>query len=139
MNVVDEILARRNCGSVHCGISSKAHPALADLAREFGLADDPALYRQIDSAAARRLLERILHQDLAYDSEVMPIDEASDLAGRFMAYFETVDTLYYTNGTFHELQRNGTSWNPVTEATFDTGVLAISAERAGCLWVEDED
>lgn len=33
----------------------------------------------------------------------------------------------------------GAGWNPVTEATFDTGVIAIGHDRSLCVWVEDED
>ncbi len=30
-------------------------------------------------------------------------------------------------------------WMPATDATFDTGILAISSNRCACLWIEDED
>jgi len=53
---------------------------------------------------------------------------------------------FFTNGTFHEESRElgsnvtqGPGWNPVTEATFDTGVIVVAKRSAACLWVEDED
>jgi hypothetical protein len=81
---------------------------------------------------------------LAYDYEIMPADRAEEFSDRFLAQFGTDHIRYFTNGTFHERPRpRGTkavvSWNSVTSATFDTGVLIIGPQRSGCLWVEDED
>jgi len=137
VEVAAEIRAARRFGVIHCGVSARPSPALAELATEFGLAPDLASYEEIDSSAARRLAELVLSEDLAYNAEVMPAARAADLAGRFLAQFGTEGVRYYTNGTFHE--GRGASWDPVTAATFDTGVLVIGPRSSGCLWVEDED
>jgi hypothetical protein len=144
VDVVAEIHEARDCGVVHCGLSAQPSPALAELASEFELAADPANYWEIDAAAARRLAELILNQDMAYNSEIMPPSRASELADRFLAQFGTHGVRFYTNGTFHEgrgpkLGSPSAGWNPVTAATFDTGILVIGRHRSGCLWVEDED
>ena len=113
-----------------------------ELAREFGLADDPSNYKEIDAAAAWRLIQLILHQDLAYNAEVMPAGRAAELANQFLVQFSTDGVRFFTNGTFHEARGvtwSGVNWNPVTAATFDTGVLVIGSRVSGCLWVEDED
>jgi hypothetical protein len=142
--VVAEIHAARDCGVVHCGVSAHPSPSLAEVAAEFGLAPDLASYKEIDAASARRLAELVLNQDMAYNAEIMPADRAAELAGRFLAQFGTDGVRYYTNGTFHEprgpkLTWSGAGWDPVTEATFDTGVLVLGPGCSGCLWVEDED
>lgn len=144
MDVVDEILAVRDCGVVHCGVSSHPSLSLAELATEFGLATDLASYKEIDAESARWLAELVLNQDMAYNSEIIPAVRAAELAGRFLAQFGTEGVRYYTNGTFHEgrgqkLTWSGASWDPVTAATFDTGVLILGSRCSGCLWVEDED
>jgi hypothetical protein len=129
MGVVDEIESAREDGIVHCGLSSQASPSVAELAAEFGLSRDPGVYREIDAA---------------YNSEIIPLPRAAELADRFLDQFGTDGVRYYTNGTFHEargpsLTWSGASWNPATEATFDTGVLVVGPNGSGCLWVEDED
>ncbi len=129
---------------VHCGLSSKPSPSLPELAREFALADDPGNYREIDSTAARRLMQMLLHQDLAYNAEILPMDRASELVAAFLAQFGVEGVQFFTNGTFHEALGpkstfHGASWNPATAATFDTGVLILGPRCSGCLWVEDED
>lgn len=144
MNIADEIIAARDCGVVHCGLSSHTSPSLSELASEFGLAPDPANYREIDAASARWLVESVLNQDMAYGAEVIPSGRARELADTFLSQFSRQQVRFFTNGSFHErrgtkLVWSGAAWNPVTKATFDTGVLILGPQSSGCLWVEDED
>ena len=144
MNITDEIIAARNCGVVHCGFSSLVSPSLAELASQFGLSADPANYREIDEASARWLIEMVLNQDMAYNAEILPADRAVELADRFLSPFRAQEVRFFTNGSFHEargpkLTWSGASWNPATQATFDTGVMILGPKFSACLWVEDED
>ena len=144
MEVVAEILVARDCGIVHCGVSSQPSPPLAELAAEFGLAPDLASYREIDADSARWLAKSVLNQDMAYSAQIMSVARAAELADQFLAQFGTEGARFYTNGDFHESRRqkltlSDVAWNPVTSATFDTGVLIIGLQYSGCLWVEDED
>ena len=146
MTVADDIVGGRIYGVVRCGLSEKAAPpTLAELVRQFGLGDDPASYKEIDETAARYLIHLVLHRDMAYNAEVMPLARAVELADQFLAQFGP-DTRNFSNGSWHlppvvrpDAVACGPSWNPVTTATFDTGVLAIGQARSGCLWIEDED
>jgi hypothetical protein len=145
MTECDEIITARKYGSVRCGLSSQPSPTVQELAREFGLRDEPSCYKEIEESSARRLVCLVLHRDLAYSAEIMLERRATELADRFFAQFGP-GARYFTNGTFHEKSRRlsesvtaGASWAPVTEATFDTGVLIIAPGCSGCLWVEDED
>jgi hypothetical protein len=78
----------------------------------------------------------ILYEDLAYHVELMPHTDAQLLAGAFVAQFEA-PARYFTNGEFV----NGTlsQFTPMTEATFNTGIVVLGLSSAGILWVEDED
>ena len=127
MAVTEDILAARRYGVVHCGVSSRPSPTLDELAREFGLRDDPVAYREIDESAARESVKRLLHRDQAYDAEMMPEPEAARLTEAFFAQFGS-GARFFTN-----------NWCPATDATFDEGVLVLGAQRCGCFWVEDED
>jgi hypothetical protein len=94
--------------------------------------------------SAMRLIQLILHEDLAFETAIIPTDLAAELAQRYLTQFGIVGARYYTNGDFYEdsaTRPGGTShsWSPTTEATFDTGVLVIGPVRSGCIWVEDED
>jgi hypothetical protein len=127
MGICDDIRAARRVGVVHCGIVPRTAATAAELAREFGLRDDPTCYREIDEAAARASVRRLLHRDLAYDAEVIPESQAARLTDRFFAPFGA-GTRFFTDNAC-----------PATDATFDEGVLLLGPDRSGCFWVEDED
>ena len=131
MAVVDDILAERDCGIVHCGVSRFGHKDALELAKEFGLKDDPAAFRPVAAARAVSLVASILHKDMAYSQPLMTAERAKALAEQFLAQFGA-DARFLSNGW-------PGGWNPATDATFDSGVLVIGNERSGCLWVEDED
>src|SRR5262249_45338630 len=124
MAITEDILAARRFGVVHCGLSSSPAPTVAELAREFGLREGQECYREIDEPSARESVQRLLHRDLAYSAEIMPEGQAKQLAERFFAQFGT-GARFFTN-----------NWCPVTDATFDEGVLVIGPQRSGCMWVE---
>jgi hypothetical protein len=66
----------------------------------------------------------------------MSLEVAERLARRFLDLFPE-GAVFMTNGTI--ALPGGGAWSPLTAATFDTGVIAISSARVGLLWVEDED
>ena len=143
--ICEDIIDARNCGHVRCGLSALAEPTVTDLAREFRLRDDATIYKEIDATAASRLIQTILQKDMAYGCRIMSTELSAELAAAFMQQFGS-GARYFTNGTYH-VQRvqlsptvwTGPSWDPATEATFDTGVLVIGQAGSGCLWIEDED
>lgn len=135
-----EVRRLRRAGVVHAGTTRAT--TLREVAVAFGLKPDEATYQAIDRSEARTLVIRVLHQNLAYSSTLMRLPDAEALADRVLAEFPPDETRYFTNGTWHAWRRDGrwtASWNPATEATFDTGVLFVGAARSGVIWVEDED
>jgi hypothetical protein len=130
VSVVDDIFAERKWGVVHCGVSVLGHTDTLQLAKEFGLGNDPASFEEIAASDAIRLVTSILHKDMAYSQPCMSENRAKELAVQFFAQFGS-QARYFSNGW-------PGGWNPATDATFDTGVL-VTGDRSGCLWVEDED
>jgi hypothetical protein len=113
--------------------------SVAEVARAFGLADDGAIYRSIDSVEANAIATHVLHADLAYGSEIMSVSDAADLWRQFVALFDGQNVGFVTNVGPESGSWTTFSWTPATPATFDMGVLVVGATKAGCLWVEDED
>lgn len=128
MPITDDILAARRAAAVRCGLSSLTAPSIAELAREFGLWDDEEAYEEVDEATAKLTICLLLHLDMAYESEMMPLSRAEQLTEEFFAQFG-VGSRFYTNNDV----------SSATEATFDKGILISGPDRSGCLWVEDED
>ncbi len=52
-DINSKIVNTRRRGVVRCGLSSTRAPTLGELARQFGLHDDPTYYREIDITSAR--------------------------------------------------------------------------------------
>jgi hypothetical protein len=148
--------AARACGVVHI-----AERARADLARaavgEFAVISEPrgvadALARGLGFRAlgpgwqelargeARATLAAVLARNLAYETALMAEAEAYGLADEFLGRFGT-GARFFTNGDLGTRAAGVPSagWDPLTEATFDTGVVVVDADRAALFWFEDED
>jgi hypothetical protein len=97
----------------------------------------PEAWTSLSAPEALEAATRVLHSDLVYDLPVMKRDLAEELARRLIECFGD-GAAFVTNGTF-ALDRTGGGWSPLTDAAFDSGVIGVSAERVGMLWVEDED
>jgi len=131
-DICDRIRRERRAGSTRCGVIA-GKMTVAEAARAFGLADD-AMYRSIDRAEADGIATRVLAVDLAYDSQIMGSSDAAELWRKFMALFVGQNVEFVTNASAQP-----GAWSSATPATFDMGILVIGANKAGCLWVEDED
>jgi hypothetical protein len=146
MGLWERIAASREGYGVHCGVRLEIYQAPDLLAREFGLRSEPNIYRQVDAETARHILRKLLHKDMAYGSELLPISEANALANEFIELFSNLDPRFYTNGNWQLPPKQtashvwkGNTWNPATDATFDAGILVLGNQLSGCAWFEDED
>jgi hypothetical protein len=97
----------------------------------------PDAWTELDPRSALEVATRVLHTDLAYDTPMMTIELAEALAGRFVACCGE-GASFVTNGSLAQ-RGTGGAWSPLTEATFDTGIIGVSLTRIGMLWVQDED
>lgn len=124
------------------GIANVAVSSAGEAAGLFGLATAPRIYRRVSREEARAVLLCVLEKDMAYRCELMTADAAASLADAFLGSFDAARASYFTNGD-HGLPRDtfghGPTWNPATDATFDTGILVLDAGRVGCAWFMDED
>jgi hypothetical protein len=94
-------------------------------------------WRSIDRSRALRCLQLILHHDLAYEQPFMERETAHIIAESFLGLFSLAHARYYTNGSFEEDSTEG--WDPITDSTFDHGVVACDHESIGIIWAQDED
>ena len=94
-----------------------------------------------DKEFAKSILEIILWKDLAYGEMTMQRNEASYFVNSFFDSFGK-SVRCFTNSTWEYDQNQEpklTSWYSLTKATFDCGLLIIGYDKAGAIWVEDED
>lgn len=148
--VCDAITRQRKYGHPTCAVDDRTAAAdarnflavLDEFVASFGFTGLGDAWIEINIQAGKALVREILYKDLAYGSAMMPENEAAMLTERFFALFDA-SVRCFTNGNLVVRDANPTevpgSWDPITEATFDAGVVCLSSSRIGILWVEDED
>lgn len=103
---------------------------------QFGLKADPSLLVAHDTESAYAILVSLLWKDMAYEDECMPQTQAQAFAQQVFAEHATLGSKYYSNGNVAK----GESWNPLTESTFDAGLIITSDDNLYfCIWFQDED
>lgn len=141
MSIESSILAAR--GEHHIvGNRTWNGGSVEEAARQFGLFSSPGIYFEVTAREAEAVLGAVLHADMAFHYEVVPLDQAARLAEAFIGQFSHEAAKFYTNGEYgrpRERSGFGPNWTPATSATFDTGVLVVSADRIACAWFTDED
>ncbi|OCQ23795.1 hypothetical protein A7985_07600 [Pseudoalteromonas luteoviolacea] len=106
----------------------------------FGLAPIPGYLEECDFNYAVEVVKTILWKDLAYGVELVKESVAIKNATYLVEQFFDENTKIYTNGNWANYHTIGSrSCNPLTNATFDAGVLFVGQKHAACIWVEDED
>ena len=102
---------------------------------------------EISESDAERIATGVLHRDLAYGAELIPLAEAEELASALIALVPLPMTCF-TNGdwvdAFDADRDSGESlesvgFDPISDATLDAGIVCVSEEVTLLLWVEDED
>jgi hypothetical protein len=141
VDILAEIVAARRSGRVHAALRLRNGREVGELLAAFGLSPKVSALNPVDLELAQRIAVLVLSQDLAYGTQLIPPAEAARLAAAFMALFAGTKVDCFTNASLSEDDGRLTvkAWTPLTDATFDAGIIVLSTERAGCLWVEDED
>nr|WP_322715141.1 hypothetical protein [Nostoc sp. ChiSLP03a]MDZ8216456.1 hypothetical protein [Nostoc sp. ChiSLP03a] len=95
-------------------------------------------WKEIYQAAAQKILALVLTKDLAYSSKIMAIEEAEKISTKMFNFFQN-PCKFFTNAVFANNYSALSAWDSLTDATFDTGIIFVSATLIGILWVKDED
>lgn len=120
-------------------------PTLLDsFVTRFGFLGINDRWNEIEFLNARRIMFRIVRTDLAYDLPQVPEEVANTLVEEIIKTLDAdVGSRYFTNGEYYKpISRApgiGPSWQPITNATFDSGVVVLADQSIGLVWVEDED
>lgn len=130
------LLKTRDAGQGRYALLATASLTRAAILAAFGLAPTPDALTQISAEHAEQILTTLLWKDAAYNIELMPRAEAAALAKTFLDHHAIPAATFHTN----QSQTFPGAWNPLTNATFDSGILILRPDDiAACLWFEDED
>ncbi|MBK9977321.1 MAG: hypothetical protein IPP20_05225 [Gemmatimonadetes bacterium] len=149
MNPVTDIRERRNVGRVSCALIphtlSESAMDLADRAvQSVGLRALEDAWLEISESDAESIATGILHRDLAYHTEIMPLALAAELASELLSQVPQPMTCF-TNGDWAEAfsenleSLDSVGFDPISDAALDAGIICVGDGVTALLWVEDED
>ncbi|BAZ33190.1 hypothetical protein NIES4074_57000 [Cylindrospermum sp. NIES-4074] len=95
-------------------------------------------WKPINQTAAKKILTLIMTKDLAYGGEIMSLPVATALIVKLFNFFPG-DRQFFTNASFENDYTSISTWDSITKATFDTGIIIVGNNRIGILWAKDED
>ncbi|MEP6763828.1 MAG: hypothetical protein ABJB66_05915 [Gemmatimonadaceae bacterium] len=150
MNTIKRIQERRDAGNTTCAtlptVDREDYRAKADrIATVHHLQPLGEAWLEISGYDAHMIAAAVLHRDLAHQSEIMSHAEAVELAE---AFFDLAPEPHvcFTNGAWADLfdeenesVSDSVSFDPISNATFDAGVICVGDGVTAILWVEDED
>jgi hypothetical protein len=95
---------------------------------------------EIEENWAVELLAWLFEHTMAYDTKLMADAEASEFAGRFLALLPN-DRRWFSTGTERMSSQDPrpNPSDPLTDHTFDAGVVVVGGGRAWIAWFTDED
>ncbi len=145
---IRENIGKRDAGLVHFEIrsrkdfsSTKDTAAIDEFVSELNHKKLDSLWKTFNKYDAERLLTSILHKDMAYQYECMEIGLARSTMRSFFDLFSDA-ARFYSNAEFRP-ESGGlvsvSSHQAITNATFDSGIVAIDDNHVGFIWIEDED
>ena len=131
------LIAARRFGEIRYSVASEPTGSHSRLLGKFGLTPDESLLIEHCRNSALQILITLLWKDMAYEGECMPRHEAESLAQQILSEHESPGSRYFSNGNIAK----GESWNPLTESTFDAGLVVTDpvGQNHFCIWFQDED
>jgi hypothetical protein len=118
-------------------VEERSAESMPGLLASFGFAHPEEKLFPISREAAAEVISHLVAYDQAYGFPTSVIAIADDCGREFVSLFPE-ESRFFTNSS-EPLGAAARAWHPLTDATFDAGVLAVSPNRVGVLWLEDED
>lgn len=72
MDITERIKQERGQDTIAGILHGAASATVTDVASSFGLLDSPECYEEIDAVEVAKVIENVLHRDMAYNTEIMP-------------------------------------------------------------------
>ncbi len=124
-------------------VPSNPTDILDALAREEGYQPLGSNWIEVPRRIALKIATHLIASELAYPTDVVAVEEATDLATQFLDFF-SAPARYFTNGAcsgpyavYDLAGAEVVGWRSLSAAPFDNGVIVLNAERVGMLWAED--
>ena len=136
MNDPRSIIDARKYGEIRHSVVSECTDDMSRVLGKIGLKPDASLLIEHSRESAFAILRELLWKDMAYEGECMPKTQAEEIALSLLEQYSVPESKYFSNGDWSKRE----SWNPLTESTFDAGLIITGANgQYFCIWFQDED
>lgn len=110
------------------------------IAAQLGYTPAVDALRAIDLEEAAGLLEWLYRESVAYGACGPVANRVLDEVYEALQDLRS-DAAFWTNGDWYRRLKGGASasWTPLSDATFDVGVIGRDADNAFIFWIEEED
>jgi hypothetical protein len=130
------LIQARTAGEIRYAVVSEVTASLSRVLAKVGLRPDETLLVEHNQQTALAILEQLLWKDMAYATECMPKALATSFARQILDEHAGAESRYFSNGNWSKRE----SWNPLTESSFDAGLLIAREDGCYvCIWFQDED
>ena len=130
------LIQARQFGEVRYAVVSECSGDMSRVLAKLGLKSEPEALVEHDRESAYLILRELLWKDMAYEGECMPEQQAESFAQQILQQHVAEGSRYFSNGNWAKRE----SWNPLTESTFDAGLLISNPTgQYFCIWFQDED
>lgn len=156
-DLISDIQTKRRCGRVSIQILDRSYSKDWEeelfekikkdfLSQEMSLEDFKKNLDKVTRNIASQIIISLLHKDMAYEAKIMKMSEAKEFANHFFSFFDK-DALYYSNSDWNKNKYSKDekfkfglgAYNPLTDSTFDSGVIICDSKKIGIAWFQDED
>ena len=134
-----KLIKDRSSGAIQVRVVNNISFEMMYILEKLGLARRPDWLEEIDEQQGIEILETILWKHLGYNDEIMERTTARRHAEEFISSFVEPECRLYSNGKWQNFRKSSVfSFNSMTEAMYNAGVVIIHPQYAAMLWVEDE-
>jgi hypothetical protein len=123
------------CGEIKFSLITDYSNDMSRVLSRLGLTPDKSLLVEQSREGAISILSDLLWKGQAYLGENMPKEVANSIATKIVSENESATSRYFSNKD----SPTSDTWSPLTNATFDSGIIVSSNRRYFCIWFEDED
>lgn len=98
---------------------------------------EPTRWVVVNKKQAEMILTNILSKDMTYKTELMSKEDAQEITNDYLNNFKEENTTYFSNGLYVNTEVRG--WNPISNESWDTGIICIDDNKVAILWFVDGD
>lgn len=139
---VSDIVGNQDCGLQKVLCLRSYDWSIQKCLVQLGLVSDQEALQRVNLNKASKIIKHILWKGLSSTKFEFKSEETARCeADHLVDLLCSPNCTLYTNAewSFQKNQNPMGSWHPLTQYTYDSGVIFIGENHAACVWAEEDD